>query len=160
VTVLIFDTRWQNEHPYSLWLTLLSLKFVWMMYKCNDTTNNIHWTCMIEICFIFIQHVAYCVATVAHCWFVHRKKCNLQNMYKFLSHVTLCITLAKTNLNNADINELYLVQISGLWGSSQLLHNHWSSSYIKTMFSARDTAANWNTRQLLLHSVTHTLPKW
>jgi len=41
-----------------------------------------------------------------------------------LSHMTLSITITKTNLNNADINELYLVQISGLWGSSQLLHNH------------------------------------
>jgi len=35
-------------------------------------------------------------------------------------------------LNNADVNELYLVQISGLWGSSSLLHTHCSSSYIKT----------------------------
>jgi len=41
-----------------------------------------------------------------------------------LSHMMLCITITKTNLNNADINELYLVQISGLWVSSQLLHNH------------------------------------
>ena len=124
VTVLIFVTRWQNEHPYSPWLTLWSLKFVWMMYKCNDTTNNVHWTCTIEICFIFIQHVTYCVATVAHCWFVHRKKCSLQNMYKFLSHMTLCITLAKTNLNNADINELYLVQITGLWGTWSLFNTY------------------------------------
>lgn len=35
-------------------------------------------------------------------------------------------------LNNADVNELYSVQISGLWGSSSLLHTHCSSSYIKT----------------------------
>jgi len=35
-------------------------------------------------------------------------------------------------LNNADVNELYLVQISGLWGSSSLLKNHCSFSYIKT----------------------------
>jgi hypothetical protein len=34
-------------------------------------------------------------------------------------------------LNNADVNELYLVQISGLWGSSSLLHTHCFSSYIK-----------------------------
>jgi len=35
-------------------------------------------------------------------------------------------------LNNADVNEMYLVQISGLWGSSSLLQTHCSSSYIKT----------------------------
>jgi hypothetical protein len=35
-------------------------------------------------------------------------------------------------LNNADVNELYLVQISGLWGSSSLLQTNCSSSYIKT----------------------------
>ena len=35
-------------------------------------------------------------------------------------------------LNIADVNELYLVQISGLWGSLSLLHPHCSSSYIKT----------------------------
>ena len=35
-------------------------------------------------------------------------------------------------LNNVDVNELYLVQISGLWGSSSLLQTHCSSSCIKT----------------------------
>jgi hypothetical protein len=76
-------------------------------------------------------------------------------MYKFLSHMTLCITLAKTNLNNADINELYLVQISGLWGSSQLLHNHWSSSYIKTMFSAGDSCKLEHKAAAVTFSNTH-----
>jgi len=41
-----------------------------------------------------------------------------------LSHMTLCITITKSNLNNADISEPYLVQISGFLGSSKLLHNH------------------------------------
>jgi len=57
------------------------------------------------------------------------------------------------------ISELYLVQISGLWGSSTLLHTHGSSSYIKMMVIAQDTAANLCTRQLLLHSTTHTFPE-
>jgi len=37
------------------------------------------------------------------------------------------------------INEMYLVQIFGMWGLSPLLHTHGSSSYIKMMVIAQDT---------------------
>jgi hypothetical protein len=161
VTVLIFVTRWQNKHLYSPRLTFWSLKFVWMMYKSNDTTNTVHWSCMLEICFILINMSHTMLPLLLVLDFCIVKNAIYEICTNFcLSHMTLRITISKTNLNNADINELYLVQISGLWGSSQLLHNHWSSSYFKTMFNARDIAANWNTRQLLLHSITYTLPKW
>jgi len=79
---------------------------------------------------------------------------------KPLAPPCLCLNLSQTNqiqLYNDDITELYLVQISGLWGTWALLNTHCSFSYFKTMGTARDSAANWCTRQLLLPSTTHTL---
>ena len=77
----------------------------------------------------------------------------------YISVRHIFISVPSFTVNNDDINELYLTQIPGLWGSSPLSHTHGSSSYIKTMAIAQDIAANWCTRQLLLHSTTHTFPE-
>jgi len=45
-------------------------------------------------------------------------------------------------MNNVDVNELYLVQISGLWGTWSLLNTHRSSSYIEKMLTEADAAAD------------------
>lgn len=67
----------------------------------------------------------------------------------------LCCTMY-----NSAINELYLVQISGLWVSS-LLNSHCFSNYIKTCFH---WSRHWCRLAYkvcrLLQSLLHTLPKW
>jgi hypothetical protein len=50
--------------------------------------------------------------------------------------------MSQIQLHNADKNELYLVQISELWGTWALLNTHCSISYFKTMVIARDYAAD------------------
>ena len=48
-----------------------------------------------------------------------------------VNFIKICDATSTATVINADINKLYLVQISGLWGSS-VLHTHCSYSYIKT----------------------------
>jgi len=76
------------------------------------------------------------------------------------SHPVCVLSMSQMNqiqLYNADKNELYLVQISGMWGTWAPLNTHCSFSYFKTMVIVRDCAAKWYTRKLLLYSTTHTL---
>jgi hypothetical protein len=51
------------------------------------------------------------------------------------------------SLINADVSGLYLVQISGLWGSSLLFHNYYTSL---------PTAADSYTKLQQSHSAAHT----
>jgi len=53
-------------------------------------------------------------------------------------------------LINADISGLYLVQISGVWGSSSPQHNHCFSSYT-VLTTAANSGAHCCTKQ---HTVT------
>jgi len=52
----------------------------------------------------------------------------------------------RQSLYNVAKSELYLVQISGLWGTWPLLNTHCISSYIKMMHIAQLPAADWCTR--------------
>ena len=64
------------------------------------------------------------------------------------SHSYLC--MYRQSLCNAAISELYLVQISGLWGTWSLLNTHCTSSCFKMMRVVQVTAADWCTRELLI----------
>lgn len=67
------------------------------------------------------------------------------------SHSQMFTRLYRQSLYNAAISELYLVQFFGMWGTWSLLNTHSTCSYIKMMHIAKVTAADWCTRQLLLH---------
>jgi len=71
-------------------------------------------------------------------------------------HVKCTGVYCAQTVNNADTNELYWAQLSGSWIPSLTLIVQLHS---KLLVTVRDSSAdcNWITRQLRLHTSTHTL---
>ena len=84
--------------------------------------------------------------TVTCCYAVLRSSC--LKLFCLRCLIELMLTHNLAYMYNAAISELYLVQISGLLGTSSLINTHCSSSYIKTLLIAQDTAADCCTMQL------------